>query len=339
MSTAFAWLAAVLLALAGPGGDTRLWTVEVELEGPLARVVLDCGADGETRLAGALVAGERRRLAVPVPVRSPLGTAGLGPEALPTITGEGGGAARVLGWAGAQPIADLERLGPAGRELRARPRPPLVDGVAGAAPAPAELLVLAGAFALALAARRRAPAVLALGLVAGAVLLWRPQTRGAAVELRVWECDLGRGRAVLVRGGAGELDARGASVLEVAPAGRAMVLELGLAGGGIRALAPGAALWAVQPAEPPAIGPAENGWRSLEAVWVRSPRGDWSGRGPWPRGASLMPDPSGAAAAAEPPGWLKAGLPPGRGVLLARLAPAPDGGAGTRWLRAVGFEP
>jgi hypothetical protein len=110
------------------------------------------------------------------------------------------------------------------------------------------------------------------------------------------------------------------------------VIEHALAGGAERVRAPGAALFGLRRLdEPPrlALSAARNDARALVAAWVRSADGRLEAVGPWPLGAELPP----ARAADPPPGWLRAGLPEGRGVLLARVAGAPE-----RWLRAVGFE-
>ena len=167
-------LALAAAALAGAAhGQNRCWLGEVELAGPLTRVELDCGADGRTRLAGALMAGEHRTLTVPLPLAPPLGVEGLASLAPPTITAEGGGSARWVGFAPEQPERGWLRLSPG---LRLRPRPP--TGAAAAAVSLSALAVaaLAAAAAAVLGARRRALSALSAcaGAAVAAALAGRP---------------------------------------------------------------------------------------------------------------------------------------------------------------------
>src|SRR5207244_1927436 len=50
--------------------QSRARLAEIEIEGPLSEVVLDLGPAGSTRILGELVAGESRRLSVPLAPRS-----------------------------------------------------------------------------------------------------------------------------------------------------------------------------------------------------------------------------------------------------------------------------
>ena len=107
-------MSALVLLAAGAvqAGENRLWTVELELRGPAAEVRLDCGSDGTTRFLGPFLAGEDRRLTVPVPVRSPLGAEALASLPLPRaelVPAGSGGAVRMLGWSPAQPAEELAR--------------------------------------------------------------------------------------------------------------------------------------------------------------------------------------------------------------------------------------
>ncbi len=308
------------------GGGNRLWSVDVELRGPFERARLDCGGDGHTWILGPLTKGEQRVLAVPVPARSPLGSAGLTALPLPAVTLEpldSAGACTVLCWSAEQPAEVLERQ--AG-ELLARPRPPVPSSEARAGLP--ELLVLALAFLCLLRWRRRILASLATALVAGALAYLLARGRGGgAHEVLLLELDSRLPAALLVRGARAELPVTGRR-LEVLPAEVALALELSLVGGhGLGARASGATLHALELREAPLLSPDGNGWEALDTVWTRSPGGAWRERGSWPAGLPL-PAVRGDSA---PPGWLASGLAVSRGALLARVSKH-------SWVRFVGFE-
>jgi len=325
---------ALLVALALARGENRLWFVDVELEGPGAELVLDCGADGATRVPGPFLAGEHRSLCVPVPARSPLGVEALGSVPLPSVElrGDPGGAgsAHVRGWSAEQPGAELERRVGA---LLTRPRPPAPGAHAG--PSAAELLILFVAGVLALRWRRRLVPCVLVGLGAGALgfALARRDAGERAVVL-VQELDLGSGLALEVRVARDELALARTERLEVVPAGHALLLEA--RAGAWRARARGAELQSLSAVNGPAaerLDPARNGWRDLARAWTRDAAGVWRARGAWNVGAALETGEPGAGA----PGWLASALPPGRGVLVGRLAEAEEG-VSAAWVRCVGFE-
>jgi hypothetical protein len=322
--SAFA-LAALVLACAARG-ENRLWYVDLELRGACEAVRLDCGADGETRLAGPFSPGEDRRFTLPVPVRSPLGAQGLAAVPLPRAQALPAGAAaevRVLGWSVEQPAGVLEREA---RLLLARQRPPSAGHAARAGWVELALVLAAGGFLLALR-RRLVPAlVLALGVSGLAFGLTRARAGGSeAVELVDWEA--GAASALGVHAAAERLALPRAG-LEVTPEGCRIEFELSRDGRSGTASATRAALAALELVPPPPLSPGQNGSAALAEAWTRTARGDWRAHGPWPSGAPL-PVPA-TDPRSDPPGWLASGLPPGRGVLLART----EAGA---WLRCLGF--
>lgn len=313
-----------LAALCLWAGENRLWYVELELSGTCEELRLDCGSDGETRFLGPFPGGGERRLEVPVPVRSPLGSAGLAALPFPRVEilpANAEASARVLGWS-ADPRA--ERLEREARALLTRPRPPSTALRAHAARAELLLVLVAGAFVLRARRRPWLALLIGLGASAGAFGLARTRTAGAGERALVdWEA--GGELALAVRTGAGEL-ALPRGRLEVSPEGIALALEVQSSGGG-RVLAPGAALHGLEGVPPPALTAEANGGEPLAEVWTRDPSGIWQERGAWGSGAALPP----VRASGVPPGWLAGALPPGRAVLLART------GSGA-WLRCLGFE-
>jgi hypothetical protein len=346
--------ALVLFALCSPAplaaqAPNRLWIGRVELVGPLARVELDCGAEGTTRIDAALVAGERRALDVPVAWAPALGLAGLAAHAPPEVRVEPSGAsARWLGLAPEQPEARWTRLPPG---LRLRPRPP-VDGSAPSAPPAALLLVVAAQLAvLGLASPRsnrarekrareprergsapaRARRLGAAGIaVASALAAAGLALRGGAGDdapLVLVDADLGSAAAAVratATSAALALDPAAPGLrVETAVAGAPLDYAVDLAAGTWSARAPGGVV-AFRAAPPP--GPE---WSdvALAPAWWRSPAGEWT-RYAAVRAGAGRPEPG-----ADPPGWLAAALPPGRSVLIGR----PEGGAAT-WVRAVGAE-
>lgn len=306
------------LALLALGDGNRLWWLEVEARGPLAEFTLDCGADGTTRVRGPFLAGERR-LTVPVPARVPLGLEGLSAAALPRAREEG---VRVLGWSAEQPEAAFAREA---RSLLARGRPPVES--APARSGRAEALLALCLLPLLVRLRRRAAGAAALALLAGGFLLWRSaQARPGAHAVELLEADLASGRALLVRGAHGALNL-GRTRLEARPDGVALAFDLVADGSAGEVRADGAGLFQLEPWALPALAPTGSD-ESLEAVWVRTARGEWSAHGPWRRGTPL---PAVVPGGVAPPGWLTGALPPGVGILVARRA-------GGGWLRATGFE-
>jgi hypothetical protein len=304
-AAALALAAAALAGAARAQGENRCWLGEVELAGPLTRVELDCGADGRTLLAGALVAGERRRVTVPLPLAPPLGLAGLAAVAPPAIEAAGGGSARWAGFAREQPEHGWLELPPA---LRVRPRPPAGAGTAPLALPAVLVAALAAAAAAVLGARRRALAALAAcaGAAVAAALAGRQAPPGERTALL--EGDLAARTAVRVLAAPGALDLRvGGPLLrlEAAP-GSALELEVDLATGAARArAAPGLVSFEAEPAFE-----AEAAALVLRPAWFRSAAGVWT------RYASVAGGRGRAEPGEDPPGWLRAGLPPGRTVLL-----------------------
>ncbi|MCZ6597710.1 MAG: hypothetical protein O7B99_08740, partial [Planctomycetota bacterium] len=227
--------ALLVLAVALPGaqGENRLWLADLELEGPFESVVLDCGGDGRAVLVGPLLAGERRTLAVPLPVRSPLGASTLASVPAPAIEVRppGAGTATFVGWSEEQPARRFETVAPA---LRGRPRPP-VEGVA-AGPRRASiaaLLVVAGAFVLGLTWRARLVLVAAVGVAAAAgVLLLESRPGSDGRPITIVEGEAGAPTWLRVRGAAvatGDLGSGGTIRLESVPVGAALEVEVDLA--------------------------------------------------------------------------------------------------------------
>lgn len=320
MSASFVLLPVLLLAAQG---ENRLWFVDLELRGACAEVRIDCGPDGETRFLGPFAAGENRRLSVPVPVRI-LAGAGAPAAALPqalVLPPDAAATAQVLAWSAPQPAVEEEQLTGA---LRSRPRPPLVSAAPRAAWPEIVLVLTAGGFLLRL--RRRPFFFVPLALAAGmASLALARSRRSAAGAETVLEWEAGGTAALSVTVARDEL-ALPRAWLEVAPAGSRLEFLLSGRGPGL-ARARGAQLTALESAGIPAIEPGRNEGEALVACWTRTAAGEWSARGPWPRGEPLG---SRAADQGDPPGWLASALPPGRSALLGRTA------AG-KWLRCLGF--
>jgi len=306
-------------SMTATGSDgNRLWWLEVEARGPLDEFVLDCGADGQTRVRGPFLAGTRR-LTVPVPVRAPLGAEGLALLVLPRADRP---SVEVLGWSAEQPDTALAREA---RNLLVRGRPPVTSSPprAGRADLALTLLLLP----LFVRLRRRAWVVAALALMGATFLVWRTAGRAPeALTVELLEVDLASGRALLVRGAQGELEL-GPGRLEARPDGVALTFEVPSDGGRGIVRAAGAELHALERARPPGLDPA-GGELELEAAWVRAPGGAWTVHGRWGR-ATPLPGPRTAGEA--PPGWLTGALPPGLGILVGRRG-------GGSWLRATGFE-
>ncbi len=324
-------LAALLALLAQDGRENRLWWTEVELDGPLEEVRFECAEDGETRIRTDLAAGEERRITVPLPLRSPLGSAGLDEVPSPSVHARGSGRATLFLFAEEQPAERVARL-PAG--LRSRSRPPLAQESPRAGLA--ELALVAAAFLLARSRRRMQ---LVLGSFAAALLvLFLSSRRVPEVrETRVLELDLDARSGFSIRGA---LDALSfpAERLEVEPAHARIELELELGQqdelrGWIRSS--GSRLYAlefgsVEPAWTEPWSRARNDHADFTRTWIRTAQGRWSATGPWRRGEPLTEVPDGISSGADPPGWLCVGLPLGRSVFLGELEQG-------SWVRASGF--
>jgi len=313
--------AAALLLFAGAAaaqGPNRCWMGEVLLEGPLARVELDCGPDGRTLLDGALVAGERRTLTVPLPCAPPLGLDGLGAQPPPHVSVEGAGSARWLGFASVQPEEGWLRVPPG---LRGRPRPP-AGSAAPRVPLSAPLVAAGAAAAAAvLGARRRAARVLAAcaGAAVAAALASRGPAAGAPMAVLEADLEAGRGVRALAAAATLELGAGPPPLrLEAVPPDQPVELAVDLATGARTVRAAGGLVRFDEEPDPAGAGRAP-----LQPAWFRDAQGGWT------RFASVAEGRGRPEAGEDPPGWLRAGLPPGRSVLLGRAA---DGD----WVRLLG---
>jgi large subunit ribosomal protein L13 len=226
-------LLVALLALAGRAhaGENRMWVAALQLDGPLDGVEIDCGEAGRTRLALALLAGERRELELPLPVRSPLGVAGLDAVPPPRVDAVGagpGGAASFVEWRTAPTVERLLAGSVGLRQILARTRPAVGDDSA-RGPGVAALVLLVAASAAVFAARRRPPLALAIGAVgAGAQLaLGIALADAPSPGVRLIDLDLAQRDGVEVHAARDELAlAPGAvGLLELAPRGGAVDFE------------------------------------------------------------------------------------------------------------------
>jgi hypothetical protein len=330
---------------------TRARLAQIEVIGPLRDLELSVGAAGTTRVAGELLAGERQRLVVPVPVRSssphdpPPRISWPASEGVEEA-GLGRGSARFLGW-GARPSA-VEEL-PAG--LLARPRPP-VESDPVRLPL-ATLALLPGAFVLALAIRRRRVPSILVSLGSAGLVLVLAGRRGETSEVgprETWILELARGSAVglEVRTSFGRATLEAHALAETAlvtdPEDARVVWDGSFqAGAAWTARAPRAIFHTLRAVPSAAFdfAPDANRVGPLAQSWVRD-GGAWTARGPWRLGERLPAPREGP----PPPGWLAAGLPQGVGVLLGRLESADpkergrlrrDRGDG--WVRLTGFQP
>jgi hypothetical protein len=174
--------------------------------------------------------------------------------------------------------------------------------------------------------RRRFLAFVLVALAGGVFVFARTRSLGAEGEpVAILEFDLAAGVGLSVSAARAELELPGTR-LEARPDGTAIALEVSAGGTRVKARAPGAILYALEPVAAVAVS-AEH-LPALAAAWVRSPAGEWSARGPWPAGAPLGPAVEGGG---SPPGWLTGALPPGVGLLVGRTS-------GGTWLRASSFE-
>ncbi len=342
----FAVLLSTMLAAPPLERSSRAWLAEVALEGPLGGVVLDMGASGETRLVGALVSGETRRLVVPLPART------AGERFTPSIhvarladwTAAEQGAARFVRWLEPEG-ASIEDLPPG---LRARARPPVARDVV--RPSVAALLTLAalGVATLGLAERGRTALLAALvTLVGTAAITWLEPVRASEFEAHV----------ILI-----EADSQSAAWLEVEAAPDRLDVAMAIDALSIEVWPPGARLvWRVPLSAAPVldvsgrdvrlyrlsvfdpgeerIDPSHNRFAPISQAWVRE-GGEWHSHGAWPLGQPL---PAPLEREAEgPPGWLASGLPQGPSILIARIdpqrSPRPAGSATSVYLRLANFD-
>lgn len=316
------------------GGANRAVLADLELDGPLERVVLQVSPYGETHLEGSLLTGEHRRLRVPVPL--PSAEVRFEPK-ISWDTDAGGsdaprGRARFLGWRD-DDTSGVASLSPA---LRARPRPPLerIAARAGAASA----LVLAACLVLAMAWRRRVMASLSVAAV-GSVAMWvlaRGPAPGAPARIVVLEGAAGESRWLRIEAACDRLvvstEARDLCV-ESQPTDVPLLWSIPLESGKTWSVSGrGARLYRAAVFEPGerSLTRAANRMERLAEVWVRD-ESAWKWTGGWDLGRPLPSLQEGPA----PPGWLAAGLPQGTDILLGRID-APDE-SGPVFLRLSGF--
>ncbi len=319
MKVRFALLWLVWLgAWAGPlqAGENRRWLATYELEGPLERLILEVEGFGETVWSVGLAGGERTTLDLPVPgIQGTPSLDGWASVPAPRVTSVPKGASVVFaGWRTPQPGEPFFGA----QDLARRARPPVPGG--DVSPGAASLALALAALVLGLAWCHRPRTALVLGLVAGLgcglLVLTRPTDAGPR---RVLEGQVGALSWFEVWGRRGRLVGSFERV-EVQPAGAPLRIDVG---DEEEISAPGRALYGLRSV------PALDRYPPLAEVWVRTPRGEWSGRGAWSGGDELLRPPVEGAAA---PGWLRGQLPQGVGVLLGRFP-----GPGQRWLRVIGF--
>jgi hypothetical protein len=302
--------------------QNRLWFVELELRGPCEGVSVDCGSDGRTYVDGPFASGESRRLTVPVPVHSPLGSSGLGllPPPIPSLIGpEAGAHVKFKEWSRTQPDEHLIAL----RE-RHPVRPPTTLGALHARSHECWLALASLALLWRLRTRTRWCFLAALAASGGtfAVTYLRQPDRSST---RILEWEDGQ-PGLWVESAVGELSLP-AGGLETYPEGRALEMRWSKEGKGLARASSAELLgfWrGPQPTLDRGTGPSE----ALEAVWTREPMGAWSFHGTWEAGRPLGPvlrDSPG------PPGWLAIGIGADRRVLVARTR------VGIFW-RCLGFD-
>lgn len=302
----------VAFAAAPCAAQNRAWPAEIECRGPLARVVLECGAAGRATVEGELIAGESRRMTVFLPVRSvhERGTPRLEFDATGDVLERG--SVRFVRWL--ERDANAVVLPPA---LRARTRPPVGESAVTARPLALAVVVVAAALVIAL--RRRPGAAVAVGIAGGglaAVLGARatppPPQRIEVVDALV---DLRERRSVVAASGAIELPLAGTFDLVVEPLDAPLHLAHDFARPNVVAQAPGRTLWIDRAFEADAPIERSNPFGDLEQCWWRE-EGAWTYRGAWNAGASLPAEADGPPA----PGWLSSALPQGPTVLVGRRA-------------------
>ena len=344
-------MGALLLAASsalGSQAQSQLHRCRVELRGPFDGLELSASSHGELRVLGRLRAGERRELNLPLARR---------PSELEGAPFAGREQVRFLGWPEESEEQRWEGLPFA---LRARTRPVLE--AARVRPNVAAWCLLAAAAPILLALRRR-PARLWIvsPLLAGALVLAQVEGRGdERQQLRALEALAQPGPALLVEAAMERLrlpESDPGLRLECLPASRSVSWTVELEAGGAAswlATARGAQLtrFSLLRAGRPQLVSERNDFGALAEIWVRTPQGEWSARGPWPAGrplpgAALEAESASARGRATPPGWLLGSLPQGVGVLIARVDSErwsgahwgdPAGGRVPTWLRVSGFE-
>ncbi len=326
---------AILAAATLAGIGVRI--AEVDVVGPSNGLVLDSGAAGESRFARTFEAGERLRIAGPVPVED--AEAPLAPLVRWTReeSFEDGsiarGSARFAGWREDRAADSIAALPPG---LRARTRPPLEAPDVRASPA--VLALLPACFVLALAMRRRRAAAPAIGVLGAAVVIGIGWPRGAAPAsaAAVLECDAESEAALEVAASLGNVELPLAdlesSVVEI-PEARGRVVWTQSDPDLWSASAPGASIVVLRRVD---LGGKtwtreRNSALALAETWVRE-EGTWTARGAWAASAPLPPPVTGGSPI-PPPGWLQAGLPQGIPILLGRIADSNP----TRFVRLTGF--
>lgn len=344
-------LAALLLgscfAAPPPDKNSRAWLAEVEIEGPIADIVLDMGASGETRLVGALVAGETRRLSVPLPARaeSERFTPAIRSAPLADVHAEAQGAVRFVRWL-EPPASDVERLPPG---LRARARPPVARSAA--APSTAALLALAALGLTALGLAERARIALLVAVPGAAALWWFEPVRSSesAAHVILVEGDSTSPTWLEVEAACDRLEIVppiGAAQIEVWPQGARLVWRVPLEGGNaFQVFGREVQIYRLSAFEPGDrhVDRRRNHWAAMAETWVRE-AGEWRAHGSWPLDLALPPalDDGGKNGGDAPPGWLASGLPQGPTILVARMSPGggvpSGGGADSVYLRLTNFD-
>jgi hypothetical protein len=332
-----------MLATTTPERTTRAWLAEVALEGPLGGVVLDMGAGGETRLVGALLSGETRRLVVPLPARteSERFTPSIHVTPLAGFTADERGAVRFVRWL--EPAgAGIESLPPG---LRARARPPVSRDVV--RPSTAALLALAAVGVAILGLAERARAALFAALAGSAAIAWISPVRASEFEAHVAlvEADAASTPWLDVEAAADELELAPPLdfvSIEVWPPASRLVWRMSLdpeptldvSGRDVR-------LYRLALFDPgdARIDRTKNDFAPLRESWVRE-GGEWRSHGAWPLGEPLPPalDPPSDG----PPGWLASGLPQGPAILIGRIdpdrSPRPVASGTSVYLRLANFD-
>ena len=324
-----------------PQEGNRLWWADLKVRGPADSLELTLAEGGGTRIGGEFVGGEELERALPVPLVSPLGSAGLSSASMPQVRFSGEGSAALVAWSEDQPAAEFGRVQRSFLH-RARPVPELQRSCA----TTGQLVILFAAGLFLLGGRRSRPMLVAFSIVGGAALV--ASTYGGFPGpdgVSVLEVDLARGQAVEIRSAYGKLDlADGIEWLEVLPEGAAVWFHTDpRSAGQLQATSDGSLLCGMRRAVVvTGLRLSKNEWAGLEQVWTRSKAGSWRIHGPWPYAAELPPGRSMVAAAddadGEPmglPGWLASGLAPGDGVLigLRQNTKRPF------WVRITGWEP
>ena len=318
-------------------GENRLGFGRIALDGNVRSVRLDFGPLGTTTLQGQ---AEGRTFAdmtfrIPIPASGKTGAL-----LVPTVTSEGGGEARYLGWDSAP--------APLAVALKQRSLPPVLRGL----PRPTVLsllLIVLSAFGAWLARRAERPlTALAIGMAGAAALLgWSHAfLRVDSSVARVVDfAGLGPGASGLAWAGVEttgryeQINLGGSTLsLEVLPEGSPLSLvlsmdQLGPTGEDWQAGGPRASrLWVRRPWSGnegrwlETSGDVTQDLGDFQASWARSSASEVTALGPWSAGEAC-PEP--VFEAQGPPSWLLSGLPTGREALIGQLA------SGGTWVRAA----